>query len=110
VCESSQNGHPTKKRRKRQLVRSDPDWEEAFAEGFWPDYLAFKPGCSRAAAFEAFCAIPHPDGEPDFLRLDKAFTEYRDQCAADGKEPKHRKDASTWLNDYNRNLSLEEIL
>ena len=86
------------------MPRTDKDWAETFAESFWPAYSEFKPGCSRAAAWKAWCAIPHPEGQSDWDAVWSAFEGYREKAPS---EPRFRKDASTWLNDYHRNLLLE---
>jgi hypothetical protein len=86
------------------MPRTDKDWAETFAESFWPAYSEFKPGCSRAAAWKAWCAIPHPEGQSDWDAVWSAFEGYREKASP---EPRFRKDASTWLNDYHRNLLLE---
>jgi len=100
---------PAKKVRSRpprglDMPRTDKDWAETFAESFWPAYSEFKPGCSRAAAWKAWCAIPHPEGQSDWDAVWSAFEGYREKAPS---EPRFRKDASTWLNDYHRNLMLE---
>jgi len=100
---------PAKKVRSRpprglDMPRTDKDWADAFTAHFWPVYSEFKPGCSRAAAWKAWCAIPHPEGEADFTALFLALEAYQEKAPS---EPRFRKDASTWLNDYHRNLLLE---
>ena len=96
----------------RRTKRSEPkrspldaEWEDTFFEVHWPAWLALKPLCSRAAALKAWNAIPHPDGQADFDKLDAAFETYRK--SREGEDPRWTKDASTWLNDYHRNLDLE---
>src|SRR6185369_7671752 len=105
--------------RERQLKKSkkagimaaaDSDWTQAFIEFFWPDWLRLGRECSKAAAWKAWQAIPHIEPQSAFDRLDAAFKKAQSTWADERKEKRFIPHAATWLNDYHRNLLLEEGL
>ena len=108
----SENGVSTTKRRKTPTTKNgiDKDWVQAFMDFFWEDYLKIGRECSRAAALKAWMAIPHSEPQAAFDRLDIAFKKSQKLWADEKKELKYIPHAATWLNDYHRNLLLDEGL
>lgn len=95
------------RRSKRSAPKQNPldvEWEETFHEVFWPDWLALGRECSKAAALEAWRKVPHPEGQPDYDRLEAAFARARAGWVEKHTEPRWIPHASTWLNDYHKNL------
>jgi len=108
----SDNGDSSKRRRKTPKARSgvDGDWEQAFVELFWPDWLKLGRECSKAAAWKAWQAIPHQEPQNAFDRLEAAFKKSRVIWDEENTQIKYVPHAATWLNDYHRNLLLDEGL
>jgi len=92
------------------MAAVDEDWRQAFMDFFWPDYLKLGRECSRAAAWKAWMAIPHLEPQNAFDRLDVAFKKALKLWSDERKETRFIPHAATWLNDYHRNLLLDEGL
>ena len=97
-------------KKKGIMAAADEDWRQAFMDFFWEDYLKLGRECSKAAAWKAWMAIPHIEPQAAFDRLDIAFKKSQKLWADERKELKYIPHAATWLNDYHRNLLLDEGL
>jgi hypothetical protein len=96
---------PKKKRQKRPLA--DKDWIESFHEHFWPWWLRVGRSCSKADAFVAWCKVPAPQDAKRFNRLMDAAEAAHALWLSEQRPVAKFPHASTWLNDYIRNLELE---